>query len=119
MRNSKTFLMIGLASVSSLTTAIPAGARQEYNRVFWKAYQDELGKYAETTRCNVCHYGAEKKNRNDYGKAVGAALGKTGVKDADKIRHALTEAAEKKNAAEGKTFGDLIKDGKLPGKRPD
>jgi hypothetical protein len=108
-----------LSAVFCASAHAPLFARQEYNRVFWKTYQEELGKFADTTRCNACHYGAEKKNRNDYGQAVGTALGKTGVKDADEIGKALKKAADQKSSVEGKTFADLIQAGKLPGKRPD
>jgi hypothetical protein len=107
------------AVLLALAFAAPAFGRAEYNRAFWKTYQAELGKLAETVRCNACHYGNDKKNRNDYGKAFGTALGGAHVEEADKIQQALEAAAKEKSGTEGKTFGDLIKAGKLPGKRPD
>jgi hypothetical protein len=112
------FLLVFLAVLAPLATTSSAFGRAEYNRAFWKLYEKELGKYAETVRCNACHYANDKKNRNDYGQAVGAALGGTGITDAEKIAQALKKAANDKSGTEGKTFGELIKDGKLPGKRP-
>jgi hypothetical protein len=65
--------------------------------------------------CNVCHFGKEKKNRNDYGKALDKLLDKkTDAKDKAKIQKALDTVAEEKSAA-GPTFGELIKEHKLPG----
>ena len=72
----------------------------------------------------LCHKHLRKAihafRRNDYGKAFGTALGPDAksVKDADKVKAALEKAAKEKSSTEGKTFGDLIKEGKLPGKNP-
>ncbi|MGB4739433.1 MAG: hypothetical protein WBH50_14645 [Fuerstiella sp.] len=57
----------------------------------------------------------DKKKRNDYGVALTKTLGEKNVKDADKIKEALTKAEAEKNA-DGKTYGELIKAGELPGK---
>jgi hypothetical protein len=107
-----------IAGVACLCTAQTAQARPDYNKAFWAMYEKEIGKEAETTKCNACHFGQEKKNRNDYGKAVGEAIGEKNSKDGDKIKKGLEKAAKGKSSVEGKTFGDLIKDGKLPGKAP-
>ena len=93
-----------------------AQARPEYMKGFNTAYP-ALAKEVEPVKCGVCH-GSEKKIRNDYGKAVGEALGEAKVKDDAKIKEALMKAEKGKSSTEGKTFGDLIKDGKLPGKNP-
>lgn len=69
----------------------------------------------EKVKCNVCHFGKEKKNRNDYGKALDKLLDKKAdAKDKAKIQKALDTVAEEKSAA-GPTFGELIKEHKLPG----
>lgn len=106
-----------MAGVVMLTGPSNVSARSEYNRVFWDRYQQELGKYAETTKCNVCHFGNDKKDRNDYGRAFGKALGKEQIRDADQIKAALHSAAKEKSSSAGKTFGELIQAGMLPGKR--
>ena len=95
-----------------------AQARPEYlNKGFTPTYP-ALKAEIETAKCGVCHFGEKKTNRNDYGKAFGEALGEPKVKDEEKIKAALKKAEADKSSVEGKTFGDLIKDGKLPGKNP-
>jgi hypothetical protein len=39
--------------------------------------------------------------------------------EVDKIKEALKKTEKGKSSVEGKTFGDLINDGKLPGKAPE
>ena len=105
-------------AVSAMAFGSEAQARPEYNPVFWDTYKKEVGAEKESVGCKACHFGETKKNRNDYAKAIGEALGETKVKDVDKIKAALKKAEAGKSSVEAKTFGDLIKDGKLPGKNP-
>jgi len=94
-----------------------AQARPDYlNKGFTPTYP-ALKAEIETAKCGVCH-GSDKKVRNDYGMAIGKALGEPKVTDVEKIKAALKKAEGEKSSVEGKTFGDLIKDGKLPGKAP-
>lgn len=79
----------------------------------------KVAEAASEKKCNVCHFGSKKSNRNDYGKAVGEALGGKDIKDIEKVKAALKKAEEGKSSVEGKTFGDLLNDGKLPGKDPE
>lgn len=95
--------------VSSLQNA---EARPNYLKDFTRQYPKV--KEAKKVKCNVCHMGKSKKNRNNYGKAVAKTLGDTKVKDSEKVKEALKKAEEEKSAIDGKTFGDLLKDGKLP-----
>ncbi len=116
MRMSWTWIACGVAlAAANVCLAPTADARPNYNKEFWDAYPS-LKAHAET-KCGACH-GTDKKVRNDYGKAVGEALGGAKVTDAEKIKAAFKAAEDKASATEGKTFGDLIKDGKLPGKAP-
>jgi len=98
---------------SGQTHACPA-----FVGVFKKTYP-ELAKSEDVkVNCAVCHNSKEnkkKKHRNNYGVAMKEALGKKNEKDKEKIAEALKKIAEKKSHVEGKTFGDLIADGKLPG----
>jgi hypothetical protein len=70
-------------------------------------------------KCNVCHVGKSKKERNAYGEALNALLDKKAdMKDKAKIQAALDTVAAQKSKADdpnSPTFGDLIKQGKLPG----
>jgi mono/diheme cytochrome c family protein len=70
----------------------------------------------ETAKCNVCHAGSSKKERNAYGNALADLLDKKeDKKNAEKIRHALETVAAMPSAAGGPTFEELLKQGKLPG----
>lgn len=93
-------------------------ARSHYSEAFRKTYDKDLSGNAAATQCTVCHYGPVKRSRNDYGKAIAKALKIRNERDAAAIRAALEEAAKQPSAVKGKTFGDLIKEGKLPGKNP-
>jgi len=94
-----------------------AQARPKYLEGFKNAYP-ALKDATETAKCGVCHFGEKKTNRNDYGKAVGEAAGEKNLMDAEKIKAAIIKAEAGKSSTEGKTFGDLIKGGELPGKNP-
>jgi tRNA nucleotidyltransferase/poly(A) polymerase len=72
-----------------------------------------LATAVETAKCGVCHPNKDsKKDRNDYGKALGQLL--KNEKDAAKIDEALTKVAGEKSPS-GPTYGEIIKSGKLPG----
>ena len=72
-------------------------------------------KSSKKTQCNVCHEPTEKskKFRNAYGLELSKLLEKN-EKDEKKVIEALKKAEEKKSCVEEKTYGDLIKDGKVP-----
>lgn len=79
-----------------------------------KAFADAV----EKAKCNICHVGKVKKNRNDYGKALGELLSrKTDTENKEKILAALKKVESKPlNPKDDKspTFGDRIRAGKLP-----
>jgi hypothetical protein len=115
------WIACGVAFVGAAMVGGPqdAQARPGYMKGFNTEYP-ALKDLVEPVKCGVCH-GKDKKTRNDYGMAVGEALGAKDVKgdgSEEKIKAALEKAAKGKSSTEGKTFGDLIKDGKLPGKNP-
>jgi hypothetical protein len=111
--------IVSSAIITSAAVVLSAGllqARPPYNMEFWAKYDKELGAHKEM-KCAACHNGGDdKKKRNDYAKAFGEALGEKNSKNVGKIKEALDKAAKEKSGTEGKTFGDLIKDGKMPGK---
>ena len=98
-----------------------AQARPLYLKHFITNHKN-LTKQAKKTKCNVCHYGKKKKNHNDYGKALKKEFAKNkkkkNVKDVKIIKAVMKKVAKKKSSVKGKTFGDLIKAGKLPGTAP-
>lgn len=95
-----------------------AEARPPFVGVFKKTYP-ELAKNKEIkVNCAVCHNTKEnkkKKHRNNYGVALAKAIGKKNEKDKEKVAAALKKIEAEKSHVEGKTFGELIKEGKLPG----
>lgn len=89
-----------------------ANARPAYKTEFEAKYP----KVKENNKitCGVCHPEKDKKVRNDYGTALGKVVAKN-EKDKGKIGEALGKIESEKSSVEGKTFGDLLKEGKLPG----
>jgi len=77
--------------------------------------QQAFAELVKSAKCNVCHEGKSKKNRNSYGEKLSELLDKKAdKKDVDKIRASLEKVAGMKSP-EGPTFGELITEGKLPG----
>lgn len=105
-------LVVGLVAV----LRDEAHARPNYKKEFEGKYPGVAG--ANKVDCNVCHYGTDKKNRNDYGAAFGKALPAPKCTDSKAIGDAFTKAEAGPSSTAGKTFGDLLKDNKLPGKAP-
>jgi hypothetical protein len=104
--------------------ALPAVAKLWIEDAYAKSPVAEAAKEA---KCNVCHFGTSKKNRNDYGQAL-SELGVTKANydalkgDSEKLNAALKDMFKKAEAAKsvsGKTFGELIQAGKLPGTAPE
>jgi hypothetical protein len=123
MRKSGVWMVLGLALAGmwALSAVQDVQARPKYFATFNEVYP-KLKEQAGGKKCNVCHIGAtDKKTRNDYAKALHKALGGDETKnvlDAEKIKEALKKAEKEKSSEKDKTFGDLINDGKLPGKNP-
>ncbi|WP_166820457.1 hypothetical protein [Thalassoroseus pseudoceratinae] len=119
MKSSRFSFAIGTFAIALGFVMVDASqlhARPKYLAVFTKEYSG-LKASIDKARCAVCHPTAnnrKKKVRNDYGKALGKALGAANVSDTDKIKNALKKIESEKSES-GKTFGDLIKAGKLPG----
>ncbi len=99
----------GIVLIAASTTQ----ARPAYSKAFIAKY--EKVSEAKTARCAICHpKGKDKKSWNNYGVALGKLMGAENEKDTKKIVEALKKTEEQKSAVEGKTFGDLLKAGKLP-----
>ena len=95
----------------------------EFKAVYVKPDSGEAAEKAlvaevETAKCNVCHVGSVKKDRNVYGNALADRLDKKEDKDnAEKIKKALEEVAALPSdpaKPDSPTFGALLKAGKLP-----
>lgn len=113
MRNLRSWMVCGLAVAGAVAfQGASAQARPQYLGAFKTQYA-ALAAEADKAKCGICHPVMDKKTRNDYGKALTGALGTPNVKDADALKAALTKA-EAGKGADGKTFGEIIKSGKLP-----
>jgi mono/diheme cytochrome c family protein len=97
---------------------------EEFKAVYVKPDSSDANEKAlvaevEAAKCNVCHMPASKKERNAYGEALAKLLDKKeDAKNVEKIRKALEEVAAMSSdaaKADAPKFGDLIKQGKLPG----
>lgn len=109
-------VVCGLAVAALVVAALSsnASARPNYVKSFKDLYPSV--KIENNANCAVCHVGkpADKK-WNDYGDALKKALGKEKA-TGDEATAGLKKIEGEKSGTEGKTFGDLLKDGKLPGK---
>lgn len=85
--------------------------------------EKEFAAKAEKVKCNTCHKGKTKKERNAYGDALAELLDKKAdEKDLKKIQESLDKVAGMKSKADdpsSPTFGELIQQGKLPGGEED
>lgn len=72
----------------------------------------------EEAKCNICHVGTDRKQRNAYGDALDRLLDRTkDARDKEKIQAALAEVESVKvdpKDPKSPTFGDRIKAGELP-----
>lgn len=115
--------IVVLALAAVLFTPVPAFAIKQFQDQFKELYvkpdgtseQQAFAELVKSAKCNVCHEGKSKKNRNAYGEKLSELLDKKAdKKDVDKIRASLEKVAGMKSP-EGPTFGELIAEGKLPG----
>ena len=107
-----------LAAAVSLATVGPADARPQYQKGFGEEYPG-LKAEVDRVRCDACHCAKDKKARNDYGEALRKALKVKNEKRLDVVRQAMRAVEKEPSGEEGKTFGDLIDEGRLPGTCPE
>ena len=87
-------------------------------KTFFATYEKEFPGNLTAKCCVVCHLPGDKKSlRNNYGDAVAESLRMRNVEDQEVVEKALRETEPKPSAIEGKTFGDLIREGRLPATR--
>jgi hypothetical protein len=107
--------LVAAVGLSVLAAPRQAGARPQYHMQLKEKYA-AVKTEADTKKCAVCHggnNGANKKILSEYGKALKDALGMPNVKPAADIAKAM-EKIEGKANGDGKKYGDLLKEGKLP-----
>ena len=128
MKKAGITLLCGLVVAMLVGLSGTADARPDYKKVHDKMYKEsDIAEALADAKCNACHYGKKKANRNDYGEAlikVGLTEENYKAKKSDKEAFAkeIAEALEKvlkEKSKGGETFGERIKAGKLPGTNPE
>ena len=110
--------LVGLGFSFQSASALPPFNKE------WVAKYNTPEKPAFTeAKCNVCHAGESKKMKNEYGKAVGKYLTKAKYNEIKEDEAAAKKyiaeglaKAEAGKSASGKTYGEMLKAGLLPGK---
>lgn len=125
MRRTLVLIVMGI----TLASTGSAHAINEFKLGFMKKYAGddapaEFKTAVESTGCNLCHVrGKAKQERNEYGMALSKWLKKADFQGAQKrfegaaAEKAIAEGldkAEKEKSGSGKTFAEIIKQGKLP-----
>ncbi len=127
MKNFCLLVLLGFVAGNVLAHVESAHAVPPFKKEFDAKYvktepatpeEEALAAAVKEAKCNVCHVGKKKKDKNAYGVALGKLLDKKkDAKDAAKIQDALDKVAAMKadpNNADSPTFGELIMQGKLP-----
>src|SRR5687768_4265742 len=82
MKKSFAMFVCGVAALS--LAAPPAMAlpffKEQFDAKYTKSGSADLKAAADEAKCNVCHYGTNKKNRNSYGVALSKHLKKDDFK---------------------------------------
>ena len=109
--------LAGAIVVSGFQTA---EARPQYRTQFLKQYPKVKENNSTAMNCLICHETkegsdtvADPKKHNNYGTALKDLIEKN-EKKPENIEKSLKDTESKDSAIDGKTFGDLLKDGKLP-----
>ena len=100
-----------------IATIAVAPARPQYLAQFGRTYSEFPIK--RESRCAICHCGTSKKGHNDYGDAIEKVLEGKNVKERAAIEKALRMVEQNPSRVPGKTFGELIRAGQMPGACPD
>jgi len=112
MRKALTILTaVAVAGVIFSVEAQPVRAQKQYMDALSAKYP-KVAAEVKTQQCKVCH-GKQKTQRSEFAKGLEKALGAKKVKDVEKINKALDTVAGQEYA-NGKKYGDLLNEGKLP-----
>jgi hypothetical protein len=111
----------------AMLTASSGWAIKEYKSQFEAKYlksggsdmqNGALKKSFEKTPCAVCHVGEKKKQLNAYGQAFRKAFDrKAGKRNAENIQAAFEKVESQRSRPgdpESPTFGEVLKQGKMP-----
>lgn len=114
-------------SVTFVTSVDEAYAIPQFKKEFDAKYVDEdsddpvkqgFAEKVKEAKCNVCHFGKKKKDRNSYGNALAELLDKKEDKsNKEKIQESLDKVSAMKtdpNDENSPTYGELFDSGDLP-----
>ena len=126
MKRCAIFFLVGLVAVLMNMTGRQVSARPEYKARFDEATKStKAASVIKEAKCNNCHYGSSKKNRNEFGQAVNKFMNAETFKSIRENRDELNKkvdaalkSALKEKSKKGKTFGELIDSGSLPAINP-
>ena len=127
MKRFAMFLAVSLIAIGlNFVTTGQVSARPEYKAKIEELTKNSKGADAiKEAKCNVCHYGKSKKNRNDFGQALNKHMNEETYKSMKSDKEALGKKVEevlktvlKEKSKSGKTFGELIDSGSLPAENP-
>ena len=124
MKKVCVMLVAGLFVVGML--ASQASAIPPFLKGFNEQYKEnaKVVEAAGAAKCNVCHdaNSKSKKDKNEYGKALGKYLKKADFEKVNedaagqaKLFKETFEKAEADKAGDGKSYGEKLKAGTLPG----
>jgi hypothetical protein len=125
MKRLSMLFVVGVVVIAF--NARPALALPAFAKQFLETHKEaKFIEAAKEAKCNVCHYGKSKKNRNDYGMTLSKFVTKDDykkLKDDDaalkkKIEDAFKSCLDQKSVS-GKTFKEIMDAGKLPGTPPE
>ena len=119
-------LFCGVSTLALIVvlSATKAHSRPQYSKEFIAKFvnpattdpsEKAFADAAVEAKCSVCHAGESKKNRNVFGRELAKML--HNEKDNTKIDEAFDAVLKMKakpNDPDSPTFGDLMKQGKLP-----
>ncbi len=124
------FCCFVLTSAVSFVQVDTALARSTYAKAFVEKYVGEettdtqkalAAEIKRVKKCNICHDPkkdesgkASKKNRNPFGQTLAKHMTETDKKDKEKALKMLEKIEGEKAEGSDKSFGEIIKSGKVP-----
>ena len=125
----KLAVLLAISAVTFIASAEKAQAIPAFAKAFTERYVNtskdaDFVAAVKEKKCNLCHFGTSKKNKNDFGKAFAKHFKKTNYsstrvrEEAAAVKKEFDDGLKKVLAEknpDGKTYQSLIEAGKLPG----
>ena len=125
----KLAVLLAISAVTFIASAEKAQAIPAFAKAFTERYVNtskdaDFVAAVKEKKCNLCHFGTSKKNKNDFGKAFAKHFKKTNYsstrvrEEAAAVKKEFDDGLKKVLAEknpDGKTYQSLFEAGKLPG----